>query len=216
LSQARRAQKGVFNVPVFVNRGLSDHFIALQSAFANTVTTINFDDLAAGTAVTNQYAGLGVTFSNALTWDLSSFAGVSPPIAISDTAGTFMPLPTSPVVATFSLPVTGVSLTGIDVGANGFLFRAYDAEVGGNLLASTQVFGVTEIGTGEFFTLLLNVGGVRRVEFSMVGLFSNIDGLAFDNLSFTATPVPAALPLFATGLGALGLLGWRRKRKQAA
>jgi hypothetical protein len=28
------------------------------------------------------------------------------------------------------------------------------------------------------------------------------------------TPLPAALPLFATGLGALGLLGWRRKRKQ--
>jgi hypothetical protein len=27
------------------------------------------------------------------------------------------------------------------------------------------------------------------------------------------TPLPAALPLFVTGLGALGLLGWRRKRK---
>ena len=31
-----------------------------------------------------------------------------------------------------------------------------------------------------------------------------------------ATPLPAALPLFATGLGAMGLLGWRRKRKNAA
>ena len=30
-----------------------------------------------------------------------------------------------------------------------------------------------------------------------------------------ATPLPAALPLFAGGLGALGLLGWRRKRKAA-
>ena len=29
-------------------------------------------------------------------------------------------------------------------------------------------------------------------------------------------PLPAALPLFATGLGALGLLGWRRKRKLTA
>jgi hypothetical protein len=28
-----------------------------------------------------------------------------------------------------------------------------------------------------------------------------------------ATPLPGALPLFATGLGAIGLLGWRRKRK---
>jgi hypothetical protein len=31
-----------------------------------------------------------------------------------------------------------------------------------------------------------------------------------------ATPLPGALPLFATGLGAMGLLGWRRKRKNAA
>jgi hypothetical protein len=31
--------------------------------------------------------------------------------------------------------------------------------------------------------------------------------------SLTATPLPAALPLFATGLGAMGLFGWRRKRK---
>ena len=30
------------------------------------------------------------------------------------------------------------------------------------------------------------------------------------------TPLPAALPLFATGLGALGLLAWRRKRKNGA
>jgi hypothetical protein len=31
-----------------------------------------------------------------------------------------------------------------------------------------------------------------------------------------AVPLPAALPLFATGLGALGLLGWWRKRKTQA
>jgi hypothetical protein len=31
----------------------------------------------------------------------------------------------------------------------------------------------------------------------------------------SATPLPAALPLFATGLGLMGLLGWRRKRKGA-
>jgi hypothetical protein len=31
-----------------------------------------------------------------------------------------------------------------------------------------------------------------------------------------STPLPAALPLFASGLGALGLLGSRRKRKNAA
>jgi len=31
----------------------------------------------------------------------------------------------------------------------------------------------------------------------------------------SAVPLPAALPLFATGLGALGLLGWRRKKAAA-
>jgi hypothetical protein len=32
----------------------------------------------------------------------------------------------------------------------------------------------------------------------------------------SAVPLPGALPLFVTGLGALGLLGWRRKRKAQA
>ena len=35
-------------------------------------------------------------------------------------------------------------------------------------------------------------------------------------IQINATPLPAALPLFAGGLGAMGLLGWRRKRKPAA
>ena len=33
------------------------------------------------------------------------------------------------------------------------------------------------------------------------------------DVTISETPLPAALPLFATGLGALGLLGWRRRRK---
>jgi hypothetical protein len=37
---------------------------------------------------------------------------------------------------------------------------------------------------------------------------------SLDNVG--AVPLPAALPLFATGLGAMGLLGWRRKHKAAA
>jgi hypothetical protein len=35
-------------------------------------------------------------------------------------------------------------------------------------------------------------------------------------LGAVVTPLPAALPLFATGLGSFGLFGWRRKRKNAA
>ena len=36
-----------------------------------------------------------------------------------------------------------------------------------------------------------------------------------DIAPLTATPLPAAAPLFAAGLGGLGLLGWRKKRKNA-
>ncbi len=36
------------------------------------------------------------------------------------------------------------------------------------------------------------------------------------NQPVTPVPVPAALPLFAGGLGLLGVMGWRRKRKAAA
>jgi hypothetical protein len=36
------------------------------------------------------------------------------------------------------------------------------------------------------------------------------------NRSCGGCTLPATLPLFATGLGGLGLLGWRRKKKAAA
>ena len=46
------------------------------------------------------------------------------------------------------------------------------------------------------------------------------DGIGAEELhglfgAIVVTPIPAALPLFATGLGALGLLGWRRKKAAA-
>lgn len=45
-----------------------------------------------------------------------------------------------------------------------------------------------------------------------------VDGVntTYDFEAAAATPLPAALPLFATGLGAFGFLGWRKKRKAAA
>ena len=56
--------------------------------------------------------------------------------------------------------------------------------------------------------------------FDSFGFGPTVNDIGFlDNYSVSTpdtTPLPAALPLFATGLGGLGLLGWRRKRKAAA
>ena len=65
--------------------------------------------------------------------------------------------------------------------------------------------------------------------FVMAGIVSCVGGVCADPVTVIDSgfinlvvnpvpqvPLPAALPLFATGLGALGLLAWRRKRKQAA
>jgi hypothetical protein len=70
------------------------------------------------------------------------------------------------------------------------------------------------------------IGGSGYLEFGLVsgtdngnGTFAPTDYLGDGSITFgptSATPLPAALPLFATGLGGLGLLGWRRKRKNAA
>jgi hypothetical protein len=52
----------------------------------------------------------------------------------------------------------------------------------------------------------------------IVGFFTDVNDntIGFVGTPVSATPLPAALPLFATGLGAMGLLGWRRKRRGQA
>jgi hypothetical protein len=50
-----------------------------------------------------------------------------------------------------------------------------------------------------------------------------VSGITINNTTYSSslaaaaeTPLPAALPLFASGLGALGFVGWRKRRKRAA
>jgi hypothetical protein len=52
--------------------------------------------------------------------------------------------------------------------------------------------------------------------FNIAGTFTLLNGPIGIGNDGIATPIPAALPLFASGLGVLGLLGWRRKRKAVA
>jgi len=91
--------------------------------------------------------------------------------------------------------------------ANSFTASGGDitsGEFGGGINGSTDLF-IAFGGIGSGLDLL----NCRCEATSGVHDSSN-STLAF---APAATPLPAALPLFATGLGALSLLGWRRKRK---
>jgi hypothetical protein len=84
--------------------------------------------------------------------------------------------------------------------SNEMIFYSFDS----NGLAA-DVGSVANIpSTGAFFTTEAANGTFQWVV--------PPPGIDIYNGSSTV-PLPAALPLFATGLGALGLLGWRRKRK---
>lgn len=60
-------------------------------------------------------------------------------------------------------------------------------------------------------TFILNLPGVTSFTLSQAGsIWFQVDNIVYDA---PAVPLPAALPLFASGLGLLGLAGWRRRRK---
>ena len=66
---------------------------------------------------------------------------------------------------------------------------------------------------------LTNTGAATNLFYTVPSGGEVFESTTASLFSFTpvgAVPLPAALPLFATGLGALGLLGWRRKRKLSA
>jgi hypothetical protein len=68
--------------------------------------------------------------------------------------------------------------------------------------------------TGGAICGVLNAGTSGLCDQGDISQLSPANGeLDSGSLTPVATPLPAALPLFATGLGGLGLLGWRRKRK---
>jgi Tol biopolymer transport system component len=98
-----------------------------------------------------------------------------------------------------------------------------------NFLGNSQIF-VYRLDKGDTFRVTDNEENERLNDLScdvvtscLVTYIDNRngnDGVFDASLTFipteTATPLPAALPLFATGLGGLGLLSWRRKRKAQA
>jgi PEP-CTERM motif len=77
---------------------------------------------------------------------------------------------------------------------------------------------ILDSGGGFVYSWLLGGDPISGVGGNRYGWFpqNEFPFLAIDNASLTTTPLPATLPMFASGLGVLGLLRWRRKRKSVA
>ena len=121
---------------------------------------------------------------------------------------TFASAVLNPVIAIWSLGQGDINAS--------FAFNApFTIESGGPSIEYTgssitslgnTVYGVEGNGTIMFFGTFTSISWTNPV-------FENWYGFT---VGTSETPLPAALPLFASGLGALGLLGWRRKRKTQA
>ncbi len=109
------------------------------------------------------------------------------------------------VTITFATPVTA---------AGAFFNVNPNSE---NYLLNTAV-GDVSTGSAAFDTKTFVFDGITSsTPFTSITLTSDfIDGsFNIPEIEYVAaTPVPAALPLFAAGFSVIGLLGWRRKSKQ--
>ena len=108
----------------------------------------------------------------------------------------------------------------------------WTAPTGGAVASSPSVVnGVVYVGSndGGLYALDANTGKILSDTVTGAGVMSSpdvVNGVVFfgsnDHSVWAvsevqiAVPLPATLPLFTTGLGLLGLLGWRRNRKAQA
>ena len=125
----------------------------------------------------------------------------------------------------FSTPKSAVEFYfSDDAPLNDYDFTAYDAS--NNVLESASLsFATDRNASGDFavfITFLRPSADISRIAivshaFAYVGQtdFYGIDDLRLDG-STSVVPLAATLPLFASGLGAISALVWRRKRKKAA
>jgi hypothetical protein len=186
-------------------------FIISVSGFANAgLIEIDFDDLSSGTVVGDNYLGQGVSFVDASITSVA-LTGMSAPNGINR-LGSYTFDQNNPITAIFSTLISSVSLTGYDIGSAGFIMKAYDMQVGGNLLQTASFVG-PDIGVGTNHTLSLNIEGIRRIEFSQI-LVGGGDGVVFDNFSFNTAEVPEPSTFAIFALGMIGLAS-RRFKKQS-
>jgi hypothetical protein len=162
------------------------------------------------------------TFSGTSTTNTSLVSGNYVGTESTSGSGNLSPLgpytvTTSGDVTTYGPSFTSFTVTGFvtDTFSGGTLFGTFtdSGTVSGGVSTGTLDLIITG-GTGAY----LGYTGTET-ETATVLADGTFTGTGTGSLTFTSlstTPLPAALPLFATGLGTLGVLARRRKRKKAA
>jgi len=129
----------------------------------------------------------------------------------------------APLTINFSTPVQSVG-TQIQDGVIGDNFTAVIMAYNGSTLLGTFTENGFSGDLGDNSNIFLGVqdsiADITSITYLAItsSPTSRLQDVAINQMSVIApeTPLPAALPLFATGLGIAGLLGWRRKRKPQA
>jgi hypothetical protein len=159
----------------------------------------------------------GVSFSN----DLLTLTGTGDTTNITKLSGASV---NSPVTALFTL---SVSVAGVGSGTLTGPFEVFDVQSPADSVGFIPIGGPDLLDTMNAvfasYDLSTSIGPITGSSFinpphSFSTNVGALDITSAGDATFTAvvTPLPATLPLFAIGLGALGLLGWRRKRKGAS
>jgi hypothetical protein len=160
----------------------------------------------------NNIPGSGTNLTGVVTFDFdtSSFTGQLHPTDISSlimTSGTFVFDLTS--VAGTQFDLTNGSVTDWHV-ASPTPVTGFAVGSDGNVLGAP--FGFQQNSVQEFIS---GVFVASAFDTCSISTDSNCHLQGWSEELVSATPLPAALPLFLTGLGALGLIGWRRKRQDS-